>query len=135
MLAGEGEYVYRSGDMVRVWDEVGECFVALSISSPLHFFGHCKATLKPADDPPFADWGIGPRTVAFCLLSTSPRGTLDGLSIEAPRGTIYYHYTFGVGIDGGDCGSNPAPSPPPRSRGAMRCLLMASPPSHPSHPL
>ena len=34
----------------------------------------------------------------FCVLSTSPRGTLDGLSIEAPRGAIPGHWTRGVGI-------------------------------------
>ena len=73
-------------------------FYALSISSSLHLFGRGKGILKPTDAPPFADWGIRPFVNAVCILCTSPRGTLDGLSIEAPRGKTNHQWTNGVGI-------------------------------------
>ena len=94
-LAKEGEYVYGPGDMERE----GTRFASLLLDSPLHLFGHGKVTFKPADALPFAaDWGIAPRTEACCVLGTSPRGTLDGLSIEAPRGTTFDQYKHGVVI-------------------------------------
>ena len=89
VLAKEGEYVYGPGDLERkVFKKGAECHVAaLVVSSPLHLFGHGKAILRPADAPPFSEWGIDPDDVAECVLSTASGGTLDGLSIEAPRGT------------------------------------------------
>ena len=107
MLAKEGVYVYGPGDMslVEFTDADGDLCedrAALHISAPLHLFGHGKVTIKPADAPPFTDWGIGPNKIACCIYSTSPRGTLDGLSIEAPCGTIVDHWTYGVGIEYGD---------------------------------
>ena len=76
-------------------------FVALRLSLPLHLFGHGKATFRPVFTPPFEDWGIGPKHRAYCICSAASYGTLDGLSIEAPCGTIKVHSTHGVGIEGG----------------------------------
>ena len=59
------------------------------------------ATFRPVVTPPFQDWGIGPIVSAYCIRNTSSRGTLDGLSIGAPCGTIKVHSTHGVGIEGG----------------------------------
>ena len=103
VLAKEGEYVYGPGDMERQVDEEGdEYFAALSLTSPFHLFGRGKVLLKPADAPPFADWGIDEYSSTYCIISSSPCGTLDGLLIEAPRGTTGHHWTYGVGIwDGG----------------------------------
>ena len=99
VLVKEGEYAYGPGDMERQVDEKGsEYFAALPLSCPLHLFGQGKAVFRPVNSPPFSDWGY---TKPYCVLSTSPRGTLDGLSIEAPRGTNRGHFTHGVGIWGG----------------------------------
>ena len=56
-------------------------------------FGQGKVALKPLDVPFPDEWGAGPHNVAYCIRSASPRGTLDGLSIEAPLGTIEDHRT------------------------------------------
>ena len=48
--------------------------------------------------PPPSLTGIGLSKSASCILSTSPRGSLDGLLIKAPCGTIDDHFTIGVGI-------------------------------------
>ena len=88
VLAEEGEYIYGPGDLEQKVFEKGaeRHHAALVISSPLHLFGHGKAILRPADAPPFWEWGIDRDDVAECILSTASRGTLNGLSIEAPRG-------------------------------------------------
>ena len=94
MLAKEGEYVYGPGEM----EEKRGLHADLRLASTLHLFGHGKAVLKPADAPLFAAWGMRRKKAAPCIFSTAPRGTLDGLTIEAPRGTIDDHFTVGVGI-------------------------------------
>ena len=73
-----------------------------------------KVRDRSVDAPPFADGGIGPKMAGFCFISSSPRGTLDGLVIEAPRGISANHHTCGVGIWAGglrlqSCGGISAP--------------------------
>ena len=102
VLVKEGEYAYGPGDMEPKAEVDGEVCAALQFSSSLHLFGHGKATLKPAANaPPFISWKIGPNKNAYCILSRSPYGTLDGLAIVAPHGTTDDTLTNGVGIVSG----------------------------------
>ena len=132
VLAKEGEYVYGPEDM----DEKRKFgFAALLISSPLHLFGDGKAVLKPSEALPFDEWGIPPRKNAYCLLSTCPRGTLDGLTIEAPRGADEGHWTLGVGIFRGAVRLQSCAISAPRISGGCRIALAAGgPDTKPANP-
>ena len=106
MVVKEGEYVYRPGDMMKsLTARPGKKdlvrYAALPLTSPIHLFAQGKVTFKPADAPAFAEWGIPERIRSYCVYSTAARGTLHGVSIEAPRGTTEGHWTIGVGIGEG----------------------------------